>query len=917
MADDARAPDDTRVQDSPAAPPAAGEPGAPAPTPPEVASPPEPRDPPMSGPAAVAPQPRADAAAPPAGGPTASNWLEQLTPDQRRALEELSLNLARASVTTQAALATAALTQGSAPGGMEAAAQAANPDPFHAQPALGEVASRLAANPEALLGAQSQLFERYMGLWSATARRMAGEEVAPAVEPAKGDKRFKDPSWTENPVFDVMKQSYLISSEWLNGLVGSVEGTDPMTKRRAEFFTKMVTDAFSPSNFLLSNPAALKQMVDTQGESLVRGAQNFAADLQRGGGTLAISQTDYSKFKVGENVATAPGKVVFQNALFQLIQYAPTTEQVHETPLLIFPPWINKFYIMDLKPENSMIRWLTGQGFSVFLTSWVNPGPELKDHTFEDYMREGAYAAVEAVVRQTGVPQVNAVGYCIGGTLLASTLAHMAANGVPAIGAATFFAAQQDFQEAGDLLLFTDDAWLADLEKKMDAAGGVLPGAAMADTFNMLRGNDLIWSFFVNNYLMGKEPAAFDLLFWNSDQTRMPKTLHMSYLRDFYQGNRLAKKELELGGAPLDLGSVTIPVYVQSSREDHIAPMRSVYRGARLFGGETTFTLAGSGHIAGGDQRARGQQVPALDQPRAAARGGGLARRCGGAQGQLVAALGCVAERALRRQGARPRPRRGPAAGDRGGAGQLREGALRHAGGVRHSSPATETAAMKTVTLDSKIDGFAFTALHAQAQGPRKGGVVLVQEIFGLDAFMRADVERWSGLGFEVYAPSLFDRAEPGFEAEHGPDGIQQGMRYAQGVGIDPPTYDIETCVDELVKRGPAFVVGYCYGGWMAWLAACKIDTLAAASCYYGGMIAADAAAKPLCPVVMHFGGQDAHIPPERIETIRRHQPDLPIHVYETAGHGFNNEGGPQFDRAAADSARKRTLELFAANGAA
>ena len=246
-----------------------------------------------------------------------------------------------------------------------------------------------------------------------------------------------------------------------------------------------------------------------------------------------------------------------------------------------------------------MIRWLAGQGFTVFVTSWVNPGPELKDKTFEDYMREGAYAAVDAVIRQTGVAHVNTVGYCIGGTLLASTLAHMAVHEVPAIASATFFAAQQDFQEAGDLLLFTDDAWLTELERRMDAAGGVLPGASMADTFNSLRGNDLIWSFFVNNYLMGKEPAAFDLLFWNSDQTRMPKTLHMSYLRDFYQANKLAKKELSLGGTPLDLGAVKIPVYVQSSREDHIAPMRSVYRGAKLFGGETTFTLAGSGHIAG------------------------------------------------------------------------------------------------------------------------------------------------------------------------------------------------------------------------------------------------------------------------------------------------------------------------------
>jgi polyhydroxyalkanoate synthase len=281
------------------------------------------------------------------------------------------------------------------------------------------------------------------------------------------------------------------------------------------------------------------------------------------------------------------------------VQFSPTTETVHEIPLLIFPPWINKFYILDLRPENSMIRWLTSQGLTVFVTSWVNPGPELADKTFADYMRQGVYAATEQVLRQCGVKKVNAVGYCIGGTLLGSSLAHMAAKGDKSIASATFFAAQQDFSEAGDLLLFTNEEWLGDLERRMDQAGGVLPGSAMADTFNSLRANDLVWSFFVNNYLMGKEPAAFDLLYWNSDQTRMPKALHLFYLRSFYKENRLAKGELELDGVKLDLSKVKIPLYLQSSREDHIAPYRSVYKSARLFGGDATFTMAGSGHIAG------------------------------------------------------------------------------------------------------------------------------------------------------------------------------------------------------------------------------------------------------------------------------------------------------------------------------
>ncbi len=327
--------------------------------------------------------------------------------------------------------------------------------------------------------------------------------------------------------------------------------------------------------------------------------ENFAEDLGPGGGQLSITQTDYNQFTVGENVATAPGKVIFQNDIIQILQFAPSTEQVHEIPLLIFPPWINKFYILDLRPENSMIRWLTGQGFSVFVTSWVNPDARLAAKTFQDYLNEGIYAAVGAVLRQTGAKQINTVGYCIGGTLLSCALAHMAARGDKRIASATFFAAQQDFSEAGDLLIFADDAWLQDLEKRMDAGGGVLAGQTMADTFNALRANDLVWSFFVNNYLMGKEPKPFDLLFWNSDQTRMPKTLHLFYLRKFYVENALAKGELELGGELLDLSKVKTPIFVQSSKEDHIAPARSVYKGARLFGGPVVFTLAGSGHIAG------------------------------------------------------------------------------------------------------------------------------------------------------------------------------------------------------------------------------------------------------------------------------------------------------------------------------
>lgn len=547
------------------------------------------------GAAESAPAGAAEKAAPEAPRPEAPRLFQTaaaLTAEQRGQIEKLSTNLARAALAAQGAIAEVALRQADRTPQL-------NPDPFSVAPALTEVMGRLAAQPDRLMRAQAELFSRYMELWQNSARRLAGAAPEPVATPHKSDKRFADPDWSDHPVFDVIKQSYLVTSNWLNSLIAETQDVDPLTRRRVEFFMKMLTDAFSPSNFLGLNPTVLKEIVSTDGESLVRGMENFAGDLQRGGGQLSIAQTDYGMFRLGENVATAPGKVVYRNELIELLQFSPTTEQVYEIPLVIFPPWINKYYILDLRPENSMIRWLTDQGITVFLASWVNPDPKLSNKTFEDYMRQGIYEGTAAAMRQCGVPQVNTVGYCIGGTLLGTALAHMAAKGVNPIASATFFAAQQDFSEAGDLLLFTNEQWLKELERRMDEGGGVLSGQAMADTFNMLRANDLIWSFFVNNYLLGKSPKPFDLLFWNSDQTRMPKTLHLFYLRRFYVDNALAKGELVIDGEKLDLKTVKVPVYVQSSKEDHIAPARSVYKGAKLFGGPATYTLAGSGHIAG------------------------------------------------------------------------------------------------------------------------------------------------------------------------------------------------------------------------------------------------------------------------------------------------------------------------------
>ena len=542
---------------------------------------------------AAAPKPETRAAQPSANfGEAPSPASDPMfDPATLKNLEALSINIAKATMTAQSALAKTVFK----PGSNDAAAAPA--DPFQVGPAFTEVISSLASKPDKLLAAQGDLFNGYLELWGRVAKRTLSAE--PGETPATRDKRFADPRWQENVMFDMMKSSYLLSSNWINNLISSAEGVDPLVKRRAEFFTKLLTDAMSPSNFLMTNPVALQALMDSRGESLVKGMEQFADDLARGDGKLKISQADYDRFKVGENVATTKGKVVYRSPYFELLQYDATTPQVRETPLLIFPPWINKFYILDLQTKNSLIRWLTDQGFTVFLTAWVNPDASMKDTTFEDYLFGGVYDAVQKVLEQTGAKQVNAVGYCIGGTLLGCALGHMAAKGDTSIASATFFTAQHDFSEAGDLLLFTSETWLKELERQMDAAGGVLPGSAMADTFNALRANDLIWSFFVNNYLMGKDLTPFDLLCWNADQTRMPKALHLFYLRKFYGENALSKGELTLAGVKIDLKKVKVPIYEQAGREDHIAPPVSVYKGSKLFGGPVTYVLAGSGHIAG------------------------------------------------------------------------------------------------------------------------------------------------------------------------------------------------------------------------------------------------------------------------------------------------------------------------------
>ena len=428
--------------------------------------------------------------------------------------------------------------------------------------------------------------------------KVGGAEADAAALPEKGDRRFSNPAWNEKLMFDLIKQSYLLTSKHVMKTVGSAD-LDPHEQRKLDFYTKQMMDALSPSNFAVTNPEVLQAIAESKGGSIVKGLKNLAGDFIEGKGKLKISMVDKSKFEVGVNIATTPGKVVFQNDLMQLLQYTPVTEKVFEKPLVIFPPWINKFYILDLGPKNSFIKWAVSKGYTVFVVSWVNPDESLADKTFEDYMNEGIFGALDAIQEATGVEQVNAIGYCIGGTLLSCALSVMAATGDDRIGSATFFTAQIDFSEPGDLEVFIDEAQLDSLDKKM-AETGLLDGKDMGTAFNMLRANDLIWSYVVNNYLLGKSPAAFDLLYWNGDSTRMPAAMHSFYLREMYLHNKLVEPGgITMNGIPVDLTSIEIPVFLQSGKDDHIAPYGSVYKATHHYSGPMTFMLAGSGHIAG------------------------------------------------------------------------------------------------------------------------------------------------------------------------------------------------------------------------------------------------------------------------------------------------------------------------------
>ena len=463
---------------------------------------------------------------------------------------------------------------------------------------LSQVMQSYMADPQRLMDAQMKLWASYGSLWQNAWARFLGQPAETVASPPRADRRFADKDWQENTIFDFLKQFYLVSASWAVEMVNEAQGLDDHTRHKARFYVENIVNALSPSNFIVSNPEVLRLTLATNGENLIEGMKHLERDFQNPEGRLRIRQTDLSAFEIGRNIAMTPGKVVFRNELFELIHYAPTTAEQFAIPLLIMPPWINKFYILDLNEKKSFVRWATAQGLSVFIMSWVNAGEAEAGKNFTDYMKEGFLTAVSKVCEATGSDTVNTIGYCIGGTMLTAALGYMAAKGDNRVNSATLFTTQVDFELAGDLKVYVDDEQVRWIEERMEGKG-YLPGTRMADAFNLLRSNDLIWSFVVNNYMLGREPMAFDLLYWNSDSTRMPAGGHSFYLRETYMKNSLAQGQLMLDGVQIDLKKVTVPVYNLATREDHIAPAPSVFRVGRFLGGETRLVVSGSGHIAG------------------------------------------------------------------------------------------------------------------------------------------------------------------------------------------------------------------------------------------------------------------------------------------------------------------------------
>ena len=462
-----------------------------------------------------------------------------------------------------------------------------------------ELAAKLMADPNQLFDSQMSYWEDYWGLVQKSSLQLLGGMPA-QEEDEKPDKRFRHEAWSANPMFSFIKESYLLTSKAIRTAIQDIQGLDDKTRQKVEFYTNQYLDAIAPSNFLGTNPELLQLTIESRGENLVKGLQNLLEDLDRGPCQLQIQMTDMDAFEVGKDLAVSPGKVVYNNDLIELIQYSPTTEKVYTRPLLIIPPWINKYYILDLREQNSMVKWMVDQGYTVFMISWANPDEALKEKGFEHYMLEGPVTALREIERVTGQKEVNAMGYCMGGTLLACTTAYLIAKGEgDRIYTNTYMASLIDFSDPGDIGVFINEEQIAAFEETMEKQG-YLDGCAMSNSFSMLRANDLIWAYVINNYLKGASPVPFDILFWNSDSTNMPAKMHSYYLRNMYLHNRFREPGgITLDNVPIDIGTIKNPVYFISTREDHIALWQTTYKGAQLHAGDVRFVLGASGHVAG------------------------------------------------------------------------------------------------------------------------------------------------------------------------------------------------------------------------------------------------------------------------------------------------------------------------------
>ncbi|MCB1353613.1 MAG: class I poly(R)-hydroxyalkanoic acid synthase [Rhodobacteraceae bacterium] len=475
-------------------------------------------------------------------------------------------------------------------------------DPLNTFPTFAELYRTMWDNPKEVADKTIQYWTQQSALWQHSMLRWLGAKDVPEKlelpHMMKADRRFAHKEWSENAVFDYVKQSYLLTSGWIQDTVNSVGEMDPKERKKAAFYTRQFVEAMNPANFFALNPEVLEATVSEKGDNLVRGLKMMLKDLERGKGKLLIRQTDMDAFEVGKNTAVSEGSVIWQTDICQLIQYSPKTEKVCAKPILIIPPWINKYYVLDLNPKKSLVKWLVEQGHTVFMISWVNPDARHKEKTWESYMFEGASAAIDKVLEETGQRSTHVASYCIGGTLTGTLLAWMGKNNDKRVASATFFTAQLDFEDAGELQILVDDQTINVIDSEMEQ--GYMPANKMAEAFNMLRANDLIWGYVVNNYMLGKDPFPFDLLFWNADSTAMPAKVHGFYLQQFYVNDAFAKGNLVVDNTNVTLADIKVPVYHVATKEDHIAPAASVYRGAKeMTNADVRFVLSGSGHIAG------------------------------------------------------------------------------------------------------------------------------------------------------------------------------------------------------------------------------------------------------------------------------------------------------------------------------